>query len=332
MEKSLLARFTKKVIAEAASRYGVQFEELHLLGKHQNLVYGYLREGREYILRITHASHRSQNLIQGELDWINYLSKNDLHVSTPIYSDKGNLIETYVSDTNDCFFMVAFEKALGAPLQDTISQEEDFKYLGIVTGRLHSLTKNYLSTSEKTRRFTWNENEYLKKFTDHIPQSQERVLSYLDQLMERLDELPKDQAAYGLIHGDLLFGNYFIQKDGTITLFDFDECQYGWFMQDIAVNLFYGVVVPFQNENEITFARRYLTYFFEGYDKENTLDRKLLEQLPLFLELRQVILYSSLYRNGNLASLDSWSQTFLEKARRNMEHSLPIIDMQKVNL
>ncbi|NGP46443.1 hypothetical protein G4V62_16360 [Bacillaceae bacterium SIJ1] len=85
-------------------------------------------------------------------------------------------------------------------------------------------------------------------------------------------------------------------------------------------------------ENEVTFARRYLTSFLAGYDQENTLDRKWLEQLPLFLELRQVILYSSLYRNGNLASLDRWSRNFLERARRNMENSLPIIDMKKVIL
>ncbi|GMA62571.1 hypothetical protein GCM10025859_30110 [Alicyclobacillus fastidiosus] len=144
--------------------------------------------------------------------------------------------------------------------------------------------------------------------------------------------MPCDDQSYGLIHGDFCFGNYSVQSDGTITVFDFDESQYGWFIQDIAVNLFYGIAVPSGDEDELAFTQRYLTYVFEGYDRENTLGRDCLTHLSTFLDLRQAILYSSLYRNGKLDKLDEWSKEFLRRARTNMENQLPLVDMSRLHL
>lgn len=57
-------------------------------------------------------------------------------------------------------------------------------------------------------------------------------------------------------------------------------------MQDISVNLFYGIAVPRPDEDVHTFVQRYLTSFLEGYVKENAIEIKLLRDLPLFLNMR----------------------------------------------
>ena len=46
------------------------------------------------------------------------------------------------------------------------------------------------------------------------------------ELMETIVALPRDDGAFGLIHGDMGVGNFTVADDGRITLFDFDEAQY----------------------------------------------------------------------------------------------------------
>ncbi|WP_221469397.1 phosphotransferase enzyme family protein [Cohnella nanjingensis] len=316
------ALFTAQIVAEAAQRYSFKPNELRLLGNNQNYTFG----NSNYIIRITHSSHRCRELIQGELEWIQYLADKNVPVSSPVKSVNGERIEML-----DGFIVVAFDKALGSPWTDAITQNEEFEKLGSVIGRMHAVTKNYIPSSQEIERFTWDDNALLRDFMSNVPTSQELVITHFESLMQRVRKLPRECESFGLIHGDFCFGNYAVQPDGNITVFDFDECQYGWFMQDIAVNLFYGIAVPNPNEDVVSFARRYLTSFFEGYYKENRIDYKLLQDLPLFLDMRQVILYSALYRNGNLGSLDYWSQEFLKRARHNMENNLSMIEMDILN-
>lgn len=227
------------------------------------------------------------------------------------------------------FFVVAFERAPGSSWSEKISQNEEFQRLGQILGKIHCLSKTYVPEALAPKRFVWSANAYLRDFSLNVPASQNLVHLNFKNLMQRVHQLPRDDQSYGLIHGDFCFGNYAVQSDGTITVFDFDESQYGWFIQEIAVNLFYGVVVPSRDEDELAFTQRYLTNFFEGYDRENTLGRDCLTHLSTFLDLRQAILYSSLYRNDNL---DEWSKEFLRRARTNMENQLPLVDMNQLRL
>lgn len=84
--------------------------------------------------------------------------------------------------------------------------------------------------------------------------------------------------------------------------------------------------MPSPDEDVPTFVKRYLTSFLEGYEKENTIDIRLLRDIPLFMDLRQAILYSALYRNGNIEALDGWSREFLKRARYNMENNISLIE------
>ncbi len=327
MNSLMKALFTDKIVTEAAQRYGFKPNELKLLGNNQNFTYGSINDERNYVIRIIHESHRSLELLQGELEWIEYLSNNNVSVSSPVKSSNDVLIEKL-----DGFFVVAFQKALGTPCTDDITQNEEFKNLGEIAGRMHALSKNYIPSLMENKRFTWHDNEYLRNFTSNIPPSQDLVIAHFESLMQRVQKLPRERESFGLIHGDFCFGNYAVKPDGTITVFDFDECQYGWYIQDISVNLFYGIAVPNPDEDVPTFVKRYLKYFLEGYGKENTIDIRLVKDLPLFLDIRQAILYSALYRNGDIDTLDDWSQEFLKRARYNMENNLSMIEIDKLNL
>ncbi|WP_018759979.1 phosphotransferase enzyme family protein [Paenibacillus terrigena] len=332
MNQEMRVRFTDEVRTKAANLYDVSTAGLNLLGNHQSYVYGYEKGGNEYILRISHSSHRSVNQIEAELNWIEYLAENGVAVSRPVHSYAGSRIET-LEINQDKFIVVAYNKAAGNPWSDAISQNEEFKLLGKLTGNMHSLTKRYEPLTTQPKRFLWYENDYLQAFTQNVPAASPLIVDNFQRLIKKIHLLPKCSESFGLIHGDFCFGNYSVKADGTITVFDFDECQYGWFVQDIAVNLFYGIAVPSDDEDATSFVQRYLTYFLEGYLEENTIDhRLLLKQLAIFLDLRQAVLYSSLHRNGHIENLDPWSKTFLERAEKNMLHERSFIDIEMLNL
>lgn len=62
--------------------------------------------------------------------------------------------------------------------------------------------------------------------------------AYQDFLLQ-LAVLARNDTNWGLTHGDYLLSNMNITADGPVTVYDFDECAYGWSLLDIAVYLYY---------------------------------------------------------------------------------------------
>ena len=60
------------------------------------------------------------------------------------------------------------------------------------------------------------------------------VEAIVGELADVLHALPKDSSDYGLIHADFHLGNMHFADDGTLTVFDFDHCAYGWRAYDFA--------------------------------------------------------------------------------------------------
>lgn len=110
--------------------------------------------------------------------------------------------------------------------------------------------------------------------------------------MDRLKHLDADINTYGLIHGDINVGNFLVDN-GKLTLFDFDEAQYSWFVEDIAIQLYYLVYVYGDDsmEDRQLQCQRFMEHFLKGYVKENSISENELKLIPLFLRLRDYCLY-----------------------------------------
>lgn len=110
-------------------------------------------------------------------------------------------------------------------------------------------------------------------------------------LIAELHALPKDTDTYGLIHNDFNDGNFTVDYDnGDITVFDFDDSCYFWFMYDIACAWEGGIgrtmFRPLEERRD--FMDRYMEQVMTGYNRENTLSAEWLDRLPLFLRLVQM--------------------------------------------
>lgn len=333
MEAEVKAIFNDLLLTAGAEKFGSTLDQLSYIGAWQNFVYEYKEKGKSYILRFTPSTHRSENLVKGELDWIQYLAHNGVAVSEPVASRYGNLTEVVQQDDMQ-FTVTSFVKAEGSKMgyPECLTDIDLYQRLGKVTGKMHALSKKYELQDESIRRHDWNQNYYLSHMEKFVPASQSFVFEARNLVMNKIrDTLPKDQNSYGLIHGDLGVGNYTVSgNERLITLFDFDEAQYSWFIEDIAIPLYYLVYVyggVEGKEDRESQALRFMDSFLKGYDQENSLEEDWLKQLPLFLQLRELIAYTGMYRSADMAQLNQWGKDYIAQCQVRMEHGIPIVDI-----
>jgi Ser/Thr protein kinase RdoA (MazF antagonist) len=164
----------------------------------------------------------------------------------------------------------------------------------------------------------------------YLPQSATVVREKHQQVVDHLRELPRGRDEYGLTHQDAHGANMHVGADGRLTLFDFDDCGYHWFANDIAVCLFYTAMGRNQTPE---FARTFLANFLKGYREENRLADWWLAEIPNFLKLREIELYAVIHRDfdverGGLAAIDDeWCANYMAGRKERIEAGVPWVEI-----
>jgi Ser/Thr protein kinase RdoA (MazF antagonist) len=189
---------------------------------------------------------------------------------------------------------------------------------------MHRLTKSYQPPSNAIRRPEWFEWEVASGFPyrEELP----IIAMKYDTLIAELKALPKDVDSYGLIHNDFNDGNFTVDyNNGDITVFDFDDSCYFWFIYDLACAWEGGIgrVARRSLRERIDFMEHYMEQVMIGYNRENTLSSAWLGRLPLFLRLVQMqeLIYFAQYLDGQ----DEDIQGGLRYKIRCIEEELPYL-------
>ena len=82
----------------------------------------------------------------------------------------------------------------------------------------------------------WND-PWLPDVRKILPVLDRTVLNHCDEPAGWLAASPRDRESFGLVHRDAHELNFFVDQQGTITLFDFDDCARCWLADDIAMVL-----------------------------------------------------------------------------------------------
>lgn len=327
MDPQIKLLFLEEHATEGAASFGLSQEELTFIGGFQNFIYSYTLEGFKYILRFTPSTLRTQEGLEAELEWIRYLAENGMSVSEPVPSAQGIDVERVLGKMVD-FYVSSFRHAPGRKMgyPECLGNPLLYEQCGRMTGQLHELAKRY---EPLVRRHSWERNEYLLRARKYIPPEHAQILRALDELKERLANLPVTLDNFGLIHGDINVGNFTIDETGEITLFDFDECQYSWYAEDIAIQLYYLLYVfgeDSKSERKVQYEL-FIEHFERGYTED---DRRLpngwKDQLSLFLRLREIIVFIGMYRSLDLRQPDDWTRDFLQDSRMRIINGLSLID------
>jgi Ser/Thr protein kinase RdoA (MazF antagonist) len=79
-----------------------------------------------------------------------------------------------------------------------------------------------------------------------------------------------------------------------MTVFDFDDSCYKWFISDIAVFLYYPLYksrLVTNQEHQKAFIEYFLPHFWKGYCSENRLGEEWTSKIQQFIKLRDAHLY-----------------------------------------
>jgi Ser/Thr protein kinase RdoA (MazF antagonist) len=297
------------LLTRIARLYEIQPDELQLCAGDdgcQNLVFFYRRHAHERVLRVSFREDRQPDQILAELDFVCYLHQNGVRVAPPVESVEGRRMEV-VSAGPHQFAVVSFERAPGHRLadrgyryRDGASIEEYYVNCGRLLGQMHRLSCSYSPRSPASKR-----PQLIDVLADaipsYLPPSYVKVRKRFDRLLAKTTQLPRDRDAYGLIHADFNDGNYCIDyTNGDITIFDFDDSAYCWFMYDLADAWRSGVGWSMA-ETDPGLRRDSMNRYFDtllgGYTREHTLPDTWLERMPMFLKLIEMEAVLSEFRD-----------------------------------
>ncbi|MDK8189621.1 phosphotransferase [Paenibacillus sp. UMB7766-LJ446] len=284
------------VLARVSELFELEGYEIQLVPPHEggrNIIYTCEQEGCEsLILRISFLPGRNREDYIAELEYVQYLFDHGASVSNVVNSKKGNLLEeiTYEHYT---FFVSLFNKAKGKMLVDNNYQyregvpiTEHYYNCGKVLGKMHQISKGYTPVHRRHHFFDNYKGEYIDNM---IPESFSLLKEKMVELLNTLKGLDTNQETFGMIHFDYNDGNYSIDFDtGQITVYDFDNSCFGWYMYDLA-DLWTHGVGWIQFEPDAGKRKAFMDQYFEtalaGYASETKIEDSMMEKLPLFIQV-----------------------------------------------
>lgn len=230
----------------------------------RNVVYTCEKEGADAkILRIAFLPDRSREDFLGELEYIRYLFEHGGSVSDVVSSRKGNLL-VEITHNHHIFFISLFKKA---------------------KGKLHQISKEYTPIHRRYSFFDKYNAEYIDKL---IPDSLSPLKEKLVELLNTLEGVDRNKETFGLNHFDYNDGIYSIDFDsGQLTVYDFDNSCYCWYMFDLA-SIWGNGMGWIQSEPNVGKRKKFMEDYFEtvlaGYRSETKIENPMLDTLPLFIQ------------------------------------------------
>jgi Ser/Thr protein kinase RdoA (MazF antagonist) len=330
MDPQIASRFNDTLLQNAMQFYGLQPGQIELLDGFESFIYKFHRPDGKFILRIGHSGRRSPDLIRGEVDWINYLAAGGAPVARAILSENGNLVEAVDDGHGEAFLCTAFVHAPGEGVRSTQLTDRLFRNYGRLLGKMHALAKTYQVSNPAWRRYAWDspQNNTAER---QLSAKEGLALEKYRQVVAHLSALPRDPAGYGMIHQDAHPGNFFVDDEENLTLFDFDDCVYGHFIYDIAMVLFYTSI---GEPDPAAYTGRFMPVFLAGYREENRLDPVWLAELPHFMKLREIDLFAVIhfsFADGDHPD-NPWCARYMQGRRARIEGDVPLIDYDWASL
>lgn len=304
--------FQRKEVQQLFHAYGIDTAHATLIRSNTNLIY----DCGTAIIRLTPATVRTRLDIASELAWLAYLREEGAPV-VELISDSEPITLNIDAFT---FWGVIFTKIQGRKVEAKDWNAAHFARLGQLTGLLHRLGRAYQWTKPFNYR-PWDkipEFENFPKLAQTIPGGVELHQA----VVAHIKNLPTNPSNYGLVHYDIHHGNYLLQADGSLVLFDFELCCQTWYVYDVAIVLYYAAN-HLENLAKVNFLNDFLENFWSGYTQEYQKPSK--EErafIPTFLLYRDLMVYSYV--------LDIWDRRKLtEQQRSYMEHMEQSIDKRR---
>lgn len=241
------------------------------------------------VLRVYRNGYHDRAEIASELAWIDAIRQTGtVDTPAPVLASAGHRLVDLPLD-GATYAVTAFAYVPGAELSPEGSLANAFEQLGLLTARLHLQARAWRRPEGFTRKHwtfatTLGDSPHWGDWRAALGLSaQGRAL--LQRTVQRVERLvgaygtgPK---VFGLIHADLRLANLLAEGD-RLTVIDFDDCGFGWFVYDFAAAISFIETDPAIPE----LLHRWLA----GYRAVAPLDAADEAMIPAMVMLRRILL------------------------------------------
>lgn len=293
-------------VLAAARRWQVDTGRMRHVRSSANHVFRFEREGEPYYLRLSPASERAPGRLVAELDFVEAVSAGGVPVARPVRSEANKRVETVVGE-KESYYAVVFTGLQGeAWLEPDELTSAMYRSWGETVGRIHQISRHYRLPG--ARLPGWEAR--LAKARRWLA-SEPVIGAELERAAVWLEQLPRSDESYGLIHGDPELDN--LVWDGeAFHVMDFDDAHYHHYTYDVALAL------EEVWEDEVAAGER-TTWFLEGYQAVPDTLRVDPALLPRFLRLNRVLKAATLvraYAGLPEEGVPEWTQRLRARHRR----------------
>ncbi len=279
---------------QLSEAYGLTDVRVQLLKATMRDVYEVTADQGRFVATI-YSHHDSQpSHVFAEQVFTNFLMRKGAPVITTLPTQRDEYL-VLLPFPEGSRFLALLPHIDGEPFSKQPTSEQIRQY-GEAIARIHLAADHYAGPLKRpvyqTNRLLWEPYETIKStLRDRV--NIRALRNIAERVAQGLQQLQTKRPWFGMIHGDVVPSNALFQKDGTLTVIDFDLCGYGWRMYDVAT--FFNEA-RYWNMGDSAQAA-----FLEGYESIFPIPEEQKRTLPLLGAAR------SIWALGHAAAhVDTW--------------------------
>ena len=281
----------------AAGEWDLDIAAIELASRSENVVFKLTTAtGENFALRLHRPGYNTFAELNSELVWTEALRAEGIDIPGHVLTRDGlGYAAVALEGTDALHYAGIIEWFRGDLLADLIETAEGpdlldyFAQLGAVTARIHNQATGWTIPADFTRR-AWDAEGLVGdaplwgRFWQ-VPElkADESELLYTAKgaIHDFLLDYGQSAETYSLTHADLHPRNILVD-DGHVQVFDFDDCGFGWHQYELAVALY-----DYRRKEDFGDL---VDAFVRGYRKVRDLAQETVDQLPVFLLIRSLVM------------------------------------------
>lgn len=292
------------------------------------------------IVRVHRPNYHSAQEIASEIAWINALRQDStIKIPAPLPLDDGSYIASFEDEGHEnerqTRHLVAFEFMAGSEPSVDDSLTTGFEMLGKISAQLHGHASQW-QTPEDFIRKSWT---FETSFGDHplwgdwrhalgLEKEDKVVLETLCKKLEKqLTLYGATPDRFGLVHADLRLANLLVDQD-SLSVIDFDDCGFSWFMYDFA-----SAISFYEDSPHIPDL---ITAWLKGYRTVRPLNQEHEAMIPTFILFRRLLLTAWIATHSETetaieAGLEAYTKGTVRLAQQYLEGRYLTPDAQQAD-
>ncbi len=219
--------------------------EIRLITVSENATYAVIRDGEPFaVLRVSQPGYvGGPAAVESEMAWLSALHNDvdGVNVVDDIPTASGSAVAMISDGSGTAWACVCTSFVEGVVLENLPDPSSFYHTIGHWTALFHQHSRAW-EKPEGFERFTWDVTDMVgehprwgrwedKELTPEefalFEMAQEKALSVISHVSKTAD-------TWGLIHADLRPSNIIAAADGTLTVIDFDDSGFSYFLYDYA--------------------------------------------------------------------------------------------------